>query len=97
MNRTLTLFRNFISKKAKLAIIFPPSVQEVFTGMLLGDGHITKPSTTNQSRFAVRQNNFELVQLLWDLLKPLGIVGALPHTDNYHDKRTDKTYTPPGG
>lgn len=46
MNRTLSLFRTYLSKATKLGIIFPSYIQEVLTGMLLGDACLTKPGPT---------------------------------------------------
>jgi LAGLIDADG DNA endonuclease family len=93
MHFTLILFRVCLSSAAKAALVISPYTMEVITGMLLGDGHLTKPSTTGQSALQFRLANQDFVQFLWYIFNSVGIVGAEPNTYNYTDKRTGKIYT----
>ena len=47
---TLSLFTQHLSRTVKAAIVIPPYVLDVITGMLLGDSCISKPSISGQSR-----------------------------------------------
>lgn len=68
---TLILYRKFLSRSAKTAIFILPYIQEVITGKILGDGNLSKPSITGQSKFRVRQNGLDFVQFLWDIFNSI--------------------------
>jgi hypothetical protein len=93
MRYTLSLFRAYMSQAAKAAIIMPPYIQEVITGMLWGDSCISKPTSTGKSQLMFEQANLLFIQLLWNIFNSIGITGAAPSTRSRFDQRTGNTYT----
>jgi len=92
MQSTFVLFRQFVNQAFKATISFSPYLQEVITGMLLGDGCISKISLTGLARLMVQQKNQEFILFLWNLFKSIGCVGAVPYLRSQLDKRTGNTY-----
>jgi hypothetical protein len=93
MKYTITTFRQILSQAEKAAIVIPPHINEVITGMLLGDSCLRKPTPTGQSAIYIKQADQGFVLFLWNLFKPVRLVGAEPHILSSFDKRTGNTYT----
>jgi len=94
MLKSFILLRQYLCQAAKLAIVIPPYIQEVISGMLLGDGWIGRPwKKTGNAVLGVKQKDKAFVELLWNLFNSIGIVGCLPHLKTTVLKATGKVYT----
>lgn len=63
----------------------------ILIGLLLGDGYLQKMG--GDARFCLYMKDKGFVQLVWDYLNALGILGAPVREYSHMDKRTGKTYT----
>jgi hypothetical protein len=55
-------------------------INEVITGMILGDANLRIPAQTKDAHLQIQQKDSAFVQGLWDLFDSIGIVGANPRT-----------------
>jgi hypothetical protein len=78
-----------LSKEQKAAIVVPQETQEVFTGMLLSDG--TLQVHGKMCRLQIMQKDLAFVQVVWELCKSIGIVGATPKRNAHYDARSGQT------
>jgi hypothetical protein len=65
-----------LTRAQKAAIVFPPFIIEVFTGMLLGDCGLRMMG--NDAHIYFEQKDQSFVVHLWSLFNEIGIVGAPP-------------------
>jgi hypothetical protein len=72
-------------------LILNTSIQEVFTGLILGDANLR--INGDQAHLQIMSNNHPLMLYYYELFKPLGIIGAEPKESSYLDKRTGQVYT----
>ncbi|CAJ0755113.1 3631_t:CDS:2 [Entrophospora sp. SA101] len=75
--RTLIRPGTGLTKAQKALIVVPPQLQQVITGMILGDGHLQLRGSL--ARFTIGLKDKEFAYHLWDLFNSIGIVGAEPY------------------
>jgi len=76
-------------EKAAISKNIPPEIQEVITGMMLGDGHIRMHG--NDAHMGIHQKDKEFVELLWNMFNCIGIVKAAPKLNTHLNKRDGNT------
>jgi hypothetical protein len=76
-------------EKAAISKNIPPEIQELVTGMMLGDGYIRMHGS--DAHLQIHQKDKEFVELLWNIFNSIGIVGAAPKLNTHLNKRNGNT------
>jgi len=88
---TWPLSRHYLSPEAKAekSKNIPPGIQEVVTGMMLGDGYIRMHG--NDAHMKIHQKDKAFVEHLWNMFISIALVGAAAKLCSHLDKRNGKT------
>lgn len=77
-------------------ITIPEDIKNVLVGILLGDGHIVRRSSTSNSRFVYAQTAIahkEYFNFVFNMFIPFCAANYIPQHRNTLDKRTNKVYS----
>lgn len=90
--KEVTIKKKRMTLENKLKIVFPQSVKDMITGLILSDACLSFPNT-KEARLMISQKDQDFVDHIYSVLKPLGIVGAeVRHVVELH-KATGKYNT----
>jgi len=87
-------------EKAAISKNIPPEIQELVTGMMLGDGYIRMHGSDAHLQIHQKEAPYgaggygrpkEFVELLWNIFNSIGIVGAAPKLNTHLNKRNGNT------
>lgn len=85
-----------MSTRERALIILPVEVREMLIGILLGDGHISRRSSTSNSRFLYAQTaveHKEYFNYVYSFFTPFCVKDYIPQSKLVRDNRTKKTYS----
>jgi hypothetical protein len=85
-----------LSPSERALIKIPQEIQQVLTGILLGDGHISRRSSTANSRLIYAQTavaHKEYFDYVFSLFLPFCVKDYIPQSKLVRDNRTKKTYS----
>jgi hypothetical protein len=77
-------------------ITIPEEIKNVLVGILLGDGHIVRRSSTSNSRLVYTQTAIahkEYFNFVFNMFIPFCAANYIPQLRNTMDKRTNKVYS----
>lgn len=84
-----------LSKKERAEIFLPDEIKDILIGILLGDGHIVRRSSTSNSRLVYAQTAIEHKEYfnkVYYIFKPYCAENFIPKPLTVIDKRTNKKY-----
>lgn len=85
-----------LSPSERALIKIPQEIQQVLIGILLGDGHISRRSSTANSRLIYAQTavaHKEYFDYVFSLFLPFCVKDYIPQSKLVRDNRTKKTYS----
>lgn len=85
-----------LSPSERALIKLPTDVKETLIGILLGDGHISRRSSTANSRLIYAQTAIthkEYFDHVFNIFLPFCVNAYLPQSKIVRDNRTNKTYS----
>jgi hypothetical protein len=74
----------------------PEEIKEILVGLLLGDAHISRRSSSSNSRLMFAQTavkHKEYLNLVFNLFLPFCVDNYKPQSNIFSDKRTNKSYS----
>lgn len=83
-----------LSLSERAAIIIPEDIKEILVGILLGDGHISRISSTANSRlhFGQTTKHKEYFKFVYNIFKSFCAVNYIPSFSTNIDKRNNEIY-----
>jgi hypothetical protein len=85
-----------LSKKERANILLPEKVKETLIGIMLGDGHIAKRSSTSNCRLVFAQTavaHKEYFNHVFEIFKSFCVNGFVPLSRVNLDKRTNTKHS----
>ena len=85
-----------LSSAERVAITLPYDIKDILVGIMLGDGHIVKRSSTGNSRLVYAQTAIAHKQYfnhVYKIFKPFCVSDYMPQPRVVRDNRTKKTYS----
>ena len=85
-----------LSPSERAFVKLPTEVKEILTGILLGDGHISRRSSTANSRLLYAQTavtHKEYFDHVFNIFLPFCVNAYVPQSKIVRDNRTKKTYS----
>ena len=77
-------------------ITISEDIKDILVGILLGDGHIVRRSSTGNSRLVYAQTALihkEYFNFVYNIFKPFCVKDHMPQLRTIRDNRTNKTYS----
>ena len=77
-------------------ITISEDIKDILVGILLGDGHIVRRSSTGSSRLVYAQTALihkEYFNFVYKIFKPFCVKDHMPQLRTIRDNRTNKTYS----
>lgn len=85
-----------LSSADRALITLPQEIKDILIGIILGDAHIVKRSSTGNSRLVYAQSSIEhkeYFNYVFSFFKPFCVNGYTPQSRIVKDNRTKKTYS----